>query len=217
MTDLKLRDYYAQRAPVLEQDYAIEEREDDLEEMEERVCEMLMGQKVLELACGTGYWTQQIADFAESVHATDFCPELLEIAQTKEFDNDNVDFALTDAFALPAAEAGRYSAGFAGFLWSHVRREDQSKLLKQWCAAIGSGSTLILIDDNEVEGETLPVARTDLEGNTFHIHTMADGSRVEVIKNFPTDSYMRKKFAAVARDIRIYRNEYYWMLSCVLR
>ena len=44
MTDLKLRDYYAQRAPVLEQDYAIEEREDDLEEMEERVCEMLMGQ-----------------------------------------------------------------------------------------------------------------------------------------------------------------------------
>ena len=59
--------------------------------------------------------------------------------------------------------------------------------------------------------------RTDSEGNTYQIRRLPDGSRHEVIKNFPTDSTMRKKLAQHARDIRIVRGQYFWILTCVLR
>lgn len=209
-----MKDYYAQRAQNYEEIYDAPEREDDLEELQEKLIEVLEGRKVLEIACGTGYWTEQYALFAESVVATDINQSMLELAQHKDFDDASISFVESDAFDLPA---GDYDAAFAGFWWSHIKKEQQADFLKHVRSKLPKDSLLVLIDDNDVEGVTLPIARTDMEGNTFQLRTAADGSRVEILKNFPTDSYLRKKFANFARDIRIYRNEYYWMLTCVLR
>ena len=38
-----------------------------------------------------------------------------------------------------------------------------------------------------------------------------------MLKNFPSDSHLRKKFAHSAREIRMKRLEYYWLLSCRLK
>ncbi len=76
---------------------------------------------------------------------------------------------------------------------------------------------MVLIDDNYLEEDTAPVARTDAEGNTYQIETLADGERYEYVKNFPTDSALRKKFAGVAKDIRILRLQHTWLLSCRLK
>ncbi len=73
------------------------------------------------------------------------------------------------------------------------------------------------MDNTYVEGINTTIARTDLEGNTHQIRTLPDGSRQEVLKNFPTDSALRKKFAASAKEIRVVRLEHYWMLTCRLK
>jgi hypothetical protein len=75
---------------------------------------------------------------------------------------------------------------------------------------------LVLIDSNYVEGSSTPIAHTDAEGNTYQIRTLA-GERYDVLKNFPTDSALRKRFAAHAREIRVLRMEHFWMLSCRLK
>ena len=74
-----------------------------------------------------------------------------------------------------------------------------------------------MFDNCYVEGDSTPIARTDSEGNTYQIRRLPDGSRHEVIKNFPSDSAIRKKMTNHARDMRITRNDYFWMLTCVLR
>lgn len=209
--------YYAQRASTYESIYQKPERQADLQILQQRVAEVLKNQRVLEIACGTGYWTERYAPVATSVLATDINQAMLDIAQAKVYPPDRVQFALADTFALPVATASQYSACFAGFLWSHIKREEQADVLAQFSKAAGKGSMLVLIDNNYVEGSSGPVARTDLEGNTHQLRMQEDGSRVEIVKNFPADSFLRKKIGAAARDIRIVRTEYFWMLTCILK
>ncbi|UUZ55464.1 hypothetical protein LP419_07105 [Massilia sp. H-1] len=75
----------------------------------------------------------------------------------------------------------------------------------------------MMIDDAYVEGSSETVARTDLEGNTYQIRSAPDGERYEIPKTYPSDSALRKKLASSVREIKIVRNEYYWMLSCRLK
>lgn len=209
--------YYAQRASTYDTIYQKPERQTDLNTLQERVSAALTNQRVLEVACGTGYWTEKYAPKASSVHATDINQVMLDLAQSKHYSAERVQFSLADTFAMPATAAGQYSACFAGFLWSHIKREEQAEILAQFAKAAGKGSTLVLIDNNYVEGSSGPIARTDLEGNTYQLRMQGDGSRVEIVKNFPTDSFLRKRIGLAARDIRIFRNDYFWMLTCVLK
>lgn len=217
MIEKTMQDYYAQRANSLEQIYQLPERQQDLQDMERRIADLLQSHRVIELACGTGYWTEKYAPVVDSVYATDVNQVMLDIAQTKSYPSDKVRFGIADVFDLPEGSAGEYTACFAGFLWSHIKREQQNDLLTRVRRGAGKGSLLVLMDNNYVEGSSTPVARTDTEGNTYQLRVQEDGSRVEIVKNFPTDSALRKKIAPVARDIRIYRNEHYWLLSCILK
>ncbi len=209
--DKGLAAYYAKRAGTYEQVYEKPERQADLPVLKEKVREALRDQQVLELACGTGYWTAQLAQAAASVLATDISPEMIEAAKAKNLPAEKVRFALADAFDIQVD--GSFSACFAGFWWSHVGRQDQPAFLQQLRARLGKDTYLVLIDNVYVEGSSTPIARTDPDGNTYQIRTLADGTRHEVLKNFPTDSALRKKLAATVKDIRILRLEHYWMLT----
>jgi hypothetical protein len=75
----------------------------------------------------------------------------------------------------------------------------------------------VLVDNSYVESEQTTIARTDAEGNTYQIHALPDGERYEIVKNFPTDSALRKRLGPLLRDMRIHRFEHYWMLVARLR
>ncbi len=208
--------FYAKSAAAIDAAYDIPERQDDLEEMVERVAELLDGHTVLELACGTGWWTAVLAEVAEHVVATDINPELLALAQTRHLPSDKVSWRQADAFDLPL-ELGSFTAIFIGFWWSHVKRDQQDKFLAQLRAKVGKDTLLVLLDDVYVEGSSPTVARTDLEGNTYKIETAPDGERYEIPKTYPSDSSLRKRLGNAVREIRITRLEYYWLLSCRLK
>jgi SAM-dependent methyltransferase len=214
----QLIQYYAHSAREYERVYDKPERQDDLEELHEKVAEVLSGHKVLEIACGTGYWTETIATTAASVLATDINEDMLALARARGLDAGKVQFSLADAFDLPSdIGGGAYTACFAGFWWSHVKREDQERFLTQLRSKLGKDVVLVLIDNTYVDGSSTVIARTDAEGNTYQIRRTADGTRYEVLKNFPSDSTLRKKMASSVREIRILRLEYYWLLSCRLK
>jgi ubiquinone/menaquinone biosynthesis C-methylase UbiE len=94
--DENLKDYYARRAREYERIYDKPERQEDLARLREIVPSLLDGRDVLEIACGTGYWTQHVAARAESMLATDINDEVLELARSKPFPRDNVEFARID-------------------------------------------------------------------------------------------------------------------------
>jgi SAM-dependent methyltransferase len=209
--------YYAKSASNHDRVYDKPERQDDLEDMRERLGTALDGHTVLELACGTGYWTRVIMESAKHVHATDINPEMLAMAALRALPAEYVTFSQADAWDLPEALAKDITAIFIGFWWSHIKREDQDRFLAQLRAKFGSDMLLVLLDDSWVEDESPTIARTDLQGNTHHIFVTGDGERYEVTKNYPTDSYLRKKLGNAAREIKLRRNDYYFLLSCRLK
>jgi protein-L-isoaspartate O-methyltransferase len=210
--------YYAQCGSESEIIYAEPERQAELALLHQRISEVMRGHHVLEIACGSGYWTVQLAQSAASVLATDLRPELIAEAEKKNLPDGKVRFGLANSDALPLNQAAQpFSACFAGFFWSHVKRQDQAALLDQLRQKYGKNLLLVMVDDNYIEGGSTPVARTDKEGNTYQIRTIANGDRYELVKNYPSDSGLRKRLASAAKDIRILRLENYWMLSCILK
>jgi SAM-dependent methyltransferase len=207
--------FYAKSASNHDRVYDKPERQHDLAAMRTQVAEALRGHVVLELACGTGYWTKVIADSADSVVATDINAEMIDMAKLRALPADKVQFRVADAYDLPD-DIGSYTAVFIGFWWSHIKREQQEKFLAHLRSKVGD-VLLVLLDDVYVEGSSETVARTDLEGNTYQIRVAPDGERYEIPKTYPSDSALRKKLASSVREIRIVRLAYYWMLSCRLK
>jgi demethylmenaquinone methyltransferase/2-methoxy-6-polyprenyl-1,4-benzoquinol methylase len=87
--------------------YAKAERQADLAHLRRIVAEYFRGSRILEVACGTGYWTAVLSSGATSVVATDAGTEGLEIARAKLLSSGTrVEFRQADAFALAGLGRG---------------------------------------------------------------------------------------------------------------
>lgn len=207
-----IEDYYARRAAEYERIYAKPERQQDLAAMRSRVGALFAGRRVLEVACGTGYWTQVMAASAASITALDAADETLEIARAKRYPEGKVDFRRGDAYQLP--DFGRtHDAAFAGFWWSHVPLARLDAFLDGLTRAVAPGSVLAFLDNRYVEGSSTPISRRDGEGNTYQQRTLDDGSSHEVLKNFPGLEELRQRAAVRGHDVSVEEFEYYWVLA----
>ena len=61
------------------------------------------GAKVLELGCGTGYFTRELVDTGAKITAIDISPDLLEVAR-KEIQAGNVEFIVDNAYEMSFEE-----------------------------------------------------------------------------------------------------------------
>jgi demethylmenaquinone methyltransferase/2-methoxy-6-polyprenyl-1,4-benzoquinol methylase len=215
-TDAGLRRYYAERAAVYEAVYAKPERQADLRAMEAWLAGRFAGRAVLEVACGTGWWTPHGARDARHWLATDANEETLAIARTKPLPAGKVEFRRLDAYELPGIEPGRFDAAFAGFWWSHVPRGRLSAWLRTLHERLAPGAVVVMMDNLYVAGSSTPVSRRDADGNTYQERALPGGRAHEVLKNFPDEASARAAVLAAAPDaidLRWHTWPHYWALG----
>ena len=205
MASPELIDYYRRRAAEYEAIYAKPERQTDLAILRQAIPARLRGARVLEIACGTGYWTQLAAEVAAEVVATDLAEEPMQIARSKAYDRPPR-FELCDAYSLPHS-LGRFDAALAVFWWSHIPRERIAQFLSSLHARLEHGARVVLMDNRFVEGSSTPVSEIDAQGNTYQLRRMGDGSQVRVLKNFPDDAELRSHLPST---LNVQMLEYYW-------
>ncbi len=102
--------YYVQRAAYYERVYHKPERQTDLRAMEQWLTGQFSGRRVLEIACGTGWWTPHAAKGATHWLATDLNPETLALARSKALPrradgSPIVEFRTVDAYTLAGLDA----------------------------------------------------------------------------------------------------------------
>ena len=204
--------YYSQRAAEYEKVYAKPERQDDLRQLRDRCRALFSGRDVLEVSCGTGYWSEVIAPVARSVLATDINEEVLKIARSKAWENAAIEFATADSYALPRF-GRKFSAGFSGFWWSHIPQNRLRAFLEGFHAQLAAGSPMVFIDNRYVAGSSTPISRTDKNGDTFQARTLEDGSMHEVLKNFPSPAELESAIGDLGTDVTVTRFDYFWLLT----
>ena len=211
-----LEDYYAKRAREYEQVYEKPERQRELAWLRERIPRLYRGRTVLEVACGTGYWTQHIAPVARHVHAGDINEAVLEIARDKRIAPGKASFFKADAVTLEGVPDG-CDAAFAGFWWSHVKKSGLTQFVANLARRLEPGSVVGILDNSWAPGSSTPISRIDAEGNTYQVRALASGEPYEVLKNFPKAEELAEAVRPVARAADLEALTYYWFLVFTLK
>jgi SAM-dependent methyltransferase len=208
----ELAAYYARRAAEYERIYAKPERQADLAVLKARIGKLFAGKRVLELACGTGYWTQVIAAGAAQVTAIDVNEEVLRIARTKNYAEKNVSILPGDCYAPPDFRRV-HDVLFAGFWWSHVPLESMDRFLEKAVRSIAPGALIAFLDNRYVEGSSTPVSRRDAQGNSYQTRKLDDGSTHEVLKNFPEESALIQRASRHGWGAHVDLLPHFWLLT----
>jgi SAM-dependent methyltransferase len=216
MSVCSLAEYYADRAAEYEKVYRKPERQADLARLKQLLPPLVAGKRVLEVAAGTGYWTQVLAGTAAAITATDVNAETIAIAAQREYGPAPVALHTADAYRLEGVP-GEFDLVFCGFWWSHIPRTDIPRFLAGVRGRTGAGTSLVLVDNRYVPGSSTPVSRTGPDGDTYQRRGLADGREYEVLKNFPGREQLAADLEPVATGLAWTELEYYWVASCALR
>lgn len=203
-----IQSYYKSRAPEYDQVYLKPERQADLRDIERWLPAKFAAATVLEVACGTGYWTRFIAQSAAHVVAIDTSRETMRIAEGR-VPAGRVQFLVADAYNLPP-RLGKFSAAFAGFWFSHVPKAGRRAFLHGLGALLIPGAKVVLLDNRYVEGSSSPITETDSEGNTYQSRQLEDGSMHRVLKNFPSEAELQSVMPGIGAEGTLSTWQHFW-------
>ena len=207
-----LIEYYARRATEYEIIYQKPERQKDIQYLAGILIAIFKERDVLEVACGTGFWTQFIAESANSILATDCNREVIKVAKYKDYKSCKVSFWESDAYSLSNA-TGRFTGGFCGFWWSHLPKARIQHFIKMFHSKLQEDALVVMIDNKYVEGSSTPLSRTDDDGNTYQNRKLGDGSQYEVLKNFPGEEEIITSIKDYSKNFQYIDLDYYWLVK----
>lgn len=152
---------------------------------------------VLELAPGTGIWTQELVKIAERVTAIDASPEMIAINRAK-VRSEKVEYQLADIFQWQPQI--QYDMVFFGFWLSHVPADRLSAFLTTVHRALKPGGRLFLVDSQKAEQSTSAeqdiATRDDLQKRILN-----DGRQFEIVKIYYDPADLTTSLRARGFDI----------------
>lgn len=135
--------------------------------------------RVLELACGTGWWTEQLVRWADEVTAVDASAEVLELNRNRVGDA-KVRRVHADLFAWEPD--GAYDVVFFSFWLSHVPPERFDAFWGMVRRALATGGRAFLVDslrtvestakDHVLPDEDIVLERKLNDGRSFNIYKL---------------------------------------------
>src|SRR5580693_3717216 len=160
---------------------------------------------VLEIACGTGLWTEALAQWADTVTAIDTAPEAVAIARGR-VRSANVSFEVADVFLWePGA---RFDVIFFSAWLSHVPASRFGQFWQLLERLLAQNGRVLFIDEHVDErGKEAYVAGRD----EVVERRLADGSSFRVIKNFVDPTGLEDWLRELGWDCAIRRDGSDWI------
>lgn len=210
------REYYAKRAPIYDAIYNRDRSPGDTG-LAGLIRRHFGGLSVLEVACGTAYWTEITAEVAASVLATDVNDPVLQEAKEKPWPRKNVRFQIADAFSLEGV-GGSFNAGLAVQWWSHIPKARRAAFLAAFCSKLEPGSIVVLSDSLYKGDLAAKGLHYNDDGDLIHTRKLPSGESFEVIKNLPTEDELRNDIDRFGERIGYYEfNEKLWAVDFTTR
>jgi demethylmenaquinone methyltransferase/2-methoxy-6-polyprenyl-1,4-benzoquinol methylase len=204
--------YYKKRASEYDLVYKKPERQVALQLIKEYLANQFHHKRLIEIACGTGYWTKILIQNAKSIFAIDINEDVIDLAKNKEFNQKEILFEVIDLYDLEKRKE-KFDGLFAGFIWSHIKKEALATFLQICLDQVQANGELIFIDNKFVKGSSTPISKEDAYGNTFQKRKLKSGEVFEIIKNFPTKKEISTLIEPICSEFEYVEFEYYWLIK----
>lgn len=206
-----MKEYYNKRAKEYEQIYHRDDpvRQSELAKIKNLLRNSFRNKSVLEVACGTGYWTEAVAQTAKNITAVDYSVEMIQLAKTKEIKATFID---DDAFSLKNV-SDIFNAGLANFWFSHIPKAQINSFLNTFHKKLQPKSTVIMTDNifnKDIGGEIIKKYRDE---NSYKVRTLNDGTSFQIIKNYYNEEELNIIFKKYSSEINIHFGKYYWWIK----
>ncbi len=199
--DARMRAYYNRRAPEYDEWYLRQGRFVDrpetarwhaeLAQLRDRVGNFGSG-AVLELAAGTGWWTQHLARRA-AVTVVDYSPAMLaQLAKRLTRQGLCAKYIRADVYALPLSAAS-FDCCFFGFWLSHVPYARLTAFLHELRRVLRHRARVLVVDSAPTEPDQPPGVELLIE------RILNDGSQHTVLKILHTPATMAAALAPLGR------------------
>jgi demethylmenaquinone methyltransferase/2-methoxy-6-polyprenyl-1,4-benzoquinol methylase len=152
--------------------------------------------RVLELAAGTGLWTQRLAPYAETLTVVDAAPEVLALNRARVGDRPGISYVVADLFDW--RPEGRYDTVFFSFWLSHVPPGRLSAFFATVRAALADGGRIYFIDSLRTQTSTArDHALPTLGDATTLTRRLNDGREFEIVKVFYSPDALAAQLTAL--------------------
>ncbi len=160
-----------------------------------------LGGDVLELAPGTGNWTERLLATADTITAVDASQEMIDINRAR-VQSDRVTYILADLFAWEPDH--QYDAVFFGFWISHVPLERMDAFLQKVRQSLRKGGKLFFIDSLQESSSGSPAHQAGSTVNPQVItRNLKDGRTFDIVKNYFEPAALTAQFAAAGLEVTI--------------
>ncbi len=167
--------------------------------------------RVLELACGTGWWTGVLAEYADSLTAVDASEETLQINRLKN-GTAKIEYVQTELFSWRPER--QYDAVFFGFWLSHVPPGRFAEFWEIVKAALCPGGRVFFADSLRKDIQTLAAKdhHRETEGDTT-TRFLNDGSAYRIIKVFYQPEELAKRLKELGWEFSVKSTEHYFLFG----
>ncbi|HEX4258789.1 MAG TPA: class I SAM-dependent methyltransferase, partial [Streptosporangiaceae bacterium] len=176
------------------------------------VAEMRPAGQVLEIACGTGLWTEALDGWADQLTAIDAAPEAVAIARDR-VRAANVRFEVADVFSWRpgtlAGESGpQFDVIFFSAWLSHVPASRLAAFWRLLRDLLADGGRVLFIDEHVDERgkEAYLPGQDDVVERRLN-----DGRRFRVVKNFVDPADLERRLGQLGWDAVIGRDGPDWV------
>jgi demethylmenaquinone methyltransferase/2-methoxy-6-polyprenyl-1,4-benzoquinol methylase len=155
---------------------------------------------VLELASGTGIWTEQILQSATSITAVDASEEMIAINRAK-IASERVQYIQADLFSWQPERT--YDAVCFCFWISHVPVERLDAFLCMVAKALRPGGKVFFVDTRRELSSTAIDHVLPEKQEQLMIRKLNDGRAFQIVKNFYDAAFLEERLAAAGLNVTV--------------
>ncbi len=169
---------------------------------------------VLELAPGTGIWTERLLASAHTVTAVDASPEMVAINQSRVGD-DRVRYIIDDLFTWQPPET--YDAVIFCFWISHVPLERLDGFWRTVARALKPEGKVFFLDGRREPTSTAVNHQLPEAGTQVMTRRLNDGRAFEVVKNFYDPEALVAQCKHAGLDVSVHETPTYFLYGAGTR
>lgn len=165
---------------------------------------------ILELACGTGIWTQELLKLGERITAIDASAEVIELNRQK-VNSPRVTYHQLDLFQWEPKE--EYDLVFFSFWLSHVPPDLLTAFLQKVYRSLRRGGRVFIIDSRFEPTSTATNHTLAQDSPVYQTRKLNNGQEYQIVKIFyqPDELHDRLIKTGFASEIKVTENYFIYV------